>query len=69
MWLRHADGITKREGDAARLVLLKALRRSFRHVEACDDELTLAEANLRWFPSAKAKRLLEGVRAEQGAAA
>jgi hypothetical protein len=67
MWLRHADGITKREGDAARLALIGALRRSFRHVEACDDDLRLSEANLRWFPSAKAKRLFEGVRGERGA--
>jgi hypothetical protein len=66
MWLRHADGVTKREGDATRLALIGALRRSFRHVEACDDELTLAEANLRWFPCADAKRVLAGVRAEQG---
>jgi hypothetical protein len=66
IWLRQPDGITKREGDARRQELICALRRCFRHVEACDDDLALAEANLRWFPSANAKRLLAGVRAEVG---
>jgi hypothetical protein len=65
MWLREPGGITKREGDACRLDLIRELRRSFRHVEACDDGLALAEANARLFPSAKAKRLLAGIRAEQ----
>jgi hypothetical protein len=66
IWLREPDGITKREGDARRQELIRALRRSFRHVEACDDDLTLAEANLRWFPCADAKQVLAGVRAETG---
>jgi hypothetical protein len=66
IWLRELGGITKREGDARRQELIRALRRSFRHVEACDDDLTLAEANLRWFPCADAKQVLAGVRAETG---
>jgi hypothetical protein len=69
IWLREAGGITKREGDARRQELIRALRRSFRHVEACDDDLTLAEANARLFPSTKAKRLVAAVRAEGGDAA
>jgi hypothetical protein len=69
IWLREPDGITKREGDARRQELIRALRRSFRHVEACDDDLTLAEANARLFPSTKAKRLVAAVRAEGGDAA
>jgi hypothetical protein len=66
IWLREPGGITKREGDARRQELIRALRRCFRHVEPCDDDLALAEANLRWFPCADAKRVLAGVRAETG---
>jgi hypothetical protein len=69
MWLREPGGITKREGDARRQDLIRALRRCFRHVEACEDDLALAEANLRWFPCVDAKRVLAAVRAEQGRAA
>ena len=65
MWLREPGGITKREGDACRQELIRALRRCFRHVEACDDDLALAEANARLLPCTKAKRLLATVRAEQ----
>ena len=65
MWLREPGGITKREGDACRQELIRALRRCFRHVEACDDDLALAEANLRWFPCGKAELLLADMRAER----
>jgi hypothetical protein len=64
LWLRRPDGITKREADACRQELVQALRRRFRHVEACEDDLSLAEANLRWFPCGKAELLLADVRAE-----
>jgi hypothetical protein len=69
LWLRRPDGITKREADACRQELVQALRRRFRHVEACEDELALAEANLRWFPCGKAELLLADMRAERQAKA
>jgi hypothetical protein len=68
LWLRRPDGITKREADACRQELVQALRRRFRHVEACEDEPALAEANLRWFPCGKAELLLADMRAEARAA-
>jgi hypothetical protein len=67
LWVRQWDGITKREGDAYRQELIRLLRRSFRHVEDCEDELALAEANARLFPSAEARRLLTDIRAEAAA--
>jgi hypothetical protein len=65
LWLRESGGLTKRDGDVRRQELIRALRRCFRRVEACEDDLALAQANLRWFPCADARRVLEGVRAEQ----
>jgi hypothetical protein len=62
LWL--PDEITKRKGDARRPELIQALRRRFRHVEACEDDLSLAETNLRRFPCGKAELLLADVRAE-----
>jgi hypothetical protein len=46
--------------------MIRALRRCFRHVKACENDLALAKANLRWFPCADAKQVLAGVRAKTG---
>jgi hypothetical protein len=64
LWLTRGDVITKREADAARQDLVAGLRKLFVHVEDHNGDLAFAGANMRLFPSAKARQMLTLVRAE-----
>jgi hypothetical protein len=66
IWLGRGDGITKREADAVRQDLVATLRKLFAHVEDHNSDLAFAVANMRLFPSAKARQGLALVRAENG---
>lgn len=66
--IRRATDLTMDDAKALRTSLVERLRCGLRIVTECHSDFALAEANLRWFPSADARRVFEEVSLEKGAA-